>query len=80
LVRRRHFNTIDRNEYGPNTNGDGLLSIGHQRGQRSIFGGSYVGAFYSKEIAIRVTGQNIGDKKHFASTGINVVPKARRAW
>lgn len=32
LVRDRHFNTIDLDAYGPNTDGDGLLSIGLQPG------------------------------------------------
>ncbi|HEX3838559.1 MAG TPA: TonB-dependent receptor, partial [Steroidobacteraceae bacterium] len=32
LVRDRHFNTIDLDTYGPNTNGSGLLSISLQPG------------------------------------------------
>jgi iron complex outermembrane receptor protein len=33
LVRDRHFNTIDLDTYGPDTTGDGLLTIGQQPGQ-----------------------------------------------
>ena len=32
IVRDRHFNTIDLDTYGPDTNGDGVLSIGLQPG------------------------------------------------
>ena len=32
LVRDRHFNSIDLNSYGPDTNGSGLLSVGLQPG------------------------------------------------
>jgi iron complex outermembrane receptor protein len=34
IVRDRHFNTIDLDTYGPNTNGDGDLSIGLQPSAR----------------------------------------------
>lgn len=32
IVRDRHFNTIDLDTYGPDTNGDGILTIGLQPG------------------------------------------------
>jgi iron complex outermembrane receptor protein len=36
-------------------------------------GGAYNGTFYGHETTIRVTGQNIADKKYFSSTGSSIV-------
>ena len=36
-------------------------------------GASYAGTFYGNETTLRVTGQNVADKKYFSSTGANVV-------
>jgi iron complex outermembrane receptor protein len=55
LVRDRRFNTIDLNTYGPNTNGDGLLSIGQQPGA------TFDNSNYRAEIAGAL---NLGFMKH----------------
>jgi len=39
-------------------------------------GASYTTTFRGNEMTVRLTGQNIADKKHFSSTGANVVSQA----
>jgi iron complex outermembrane receptor protein len=39
-------------------------------------GASYVRSFRGNEVTLRLTGQNIADKKHFSSTGTNLVAQA----
>lgn len=67
LVRDRHFNTIDLDEYGPNTDGDGLLSIGLQPGAtfdndnlRGEVAGAVKLGFMQHELLVGAT-QNIRD-------------------
>lgn len=67
LVRDRHFNTIDLDEYGPNTDGDGLLSIGLQPGAtfdndnlRGEVAGVVKVAFMEHELLVGAT-QNVRD-------------------
>ena len=37
------------------------------------FGMAYTGMLERHETTFRVTGQNVGDKKYFSSTGANVI-------
>lgn len=67
LVRDRHFNTVDLDEYGPNTDGDGLLSIGLQPGAtfdndnyRAEVAGVVKLAFMEHELLVGAT-QNVRD-------------------
>jgi len=74
LVRDRHFNTIDLNTYGPDTNGDGLLSIGQQPGatfDNSNYRAEIAGALqlgFMKHQVLLGASQNIRDG--FNSTNI----------
>jgi iron complex outermembrane receptor protein len=74
LVRDRHFNTIDLDEYGPNTDGDGLLSISLQPGAtfenvnyRAEVAGAVQLAFMEHELLVGAT-QNVRDGFTGAST------------
>jgi len=67
LVRDRHFNSIDLDNYGPDTSGDGLLSIGLQPGQtyeNSNYRAELAGAFnlwFMKHELLIGASQNIRD-------------------
>lgn len=67
IVRDRHFNTIDLATYGPDTSGDGVLSIGLQPGatfentnSRAEIGGVFKSWFMQHEIRVGAS-QNIRD-------------------
>ena len=74
IVRDRHFNTIDLDTYGPNTSGDGVLSIGLQPGatfENSGYRAEAAGAadlwFMQHEVLVGVS-QNVRDG--FTSTTV----------
>jgi iron complex outermembrane recepter protein len=74
LVRDRHFSSIDLLTYGPDTNGDGLLSIGQQPGQtydNSNYRGEIAGAlnlWFMKHQVLLGASQNVRDA--FNSTNV----------
>jgi iron complex outermembrane recepter protein len=74
LVRDRRFNTIDLDTYGPNTTGDGLLSIGQQAGatfDNSNYRAEIAGAlklWFMKHQLLLGASQNIRDA--FNSTNV----------
>jgi iron complex outermembrane receptor protein len=74
IVRDRHFNTIDLDTYGPDTDGDGVLSIGLQPGatfENSNYRAEVAGAaklwFMKHEVLIGAS-QNVRDG--FTSTTV----------
>ena len=77
LVRDRHFNTIDLDEYGSNTSGYGLLSIGLQPGatfdndnyRLEVAGALHLG-FTEDEVLVGTT-QNVRDGFTSANTPAN---------
>ena len=74
LVRDRHFNSIDLYTYGPNTTGDGLLTIGQQPGatfDNSNYRGEIAGAlnlWFMKHELLLGAAENIRDS--FNSTNV----------
>jgi iron complex outermembrane receptor protein len=87
LVRDRHFNTVDLNDYSATTNGDGLLTIGQQPGatfDNSNYRAEIAGAvntFFIKHELLIGASQNIRDafnSANVAATCPGATPTAAR--